>query len=222
MKNLSPEARVWLAARKVPADTARAYGARQGTRRDVYGKVDLRDRLLFPLRDVMGAEVTVIGWKPTAKVAYLHPVYPKGRYLYGLWECGVAAYQAGHVLVTEGIFDVLAGFRLGYPTVGVLGSHLTGVQAATLAAFVPQAILILDADEAGRNGAYKGLQSLASVGVAGEVVDLGGLAPNTKDLDDAVRKVPAAVRARIETGLERLRTIVDPEAALLRRMEALR
>ena len=64
------------------------------------------------------------------------------------------------VIVVEGFFDTIAVHRAGYPVVGLMGSTLSRRQAELLVAHFKGVLLMLDGDEAGRQGATTIAQAL--------------------------------------------------------------
>ncbi|MCA1585015.1 MAG: toprim domain-containing protein [Acidobacteria bacterium] len=57
------------------------------------------------------------------------------------------------MVVVEGFFDTIAVHQAGYPTVGLMGSTLSRYQADLLTQHFKEAVLMLDGDDAGRQGA---------------------------------------------------------------------
>ena len=124
-----------------------------------------RDRLMFPIRDKRGRVIAfggrVLG-DGTPK--YLNSpesrLFHKGRELYGLYE---ARQQPGHldqVLVVEGYMDVvaLAEFDIRF-AVACLGTATTSDHMQTLFRFTPRVVCCYDGDRAGRDAAWRALQS---------------------------------------------------------------
>lgn len=63
------------------------------------------------------------------------------------------ATGARTAIVVEGFFDTLAVHQAGYPTVvGLMGSTLSRYQADLLATHFDRVVLMLDGDQAGRQG----------------------------------------------------------------------
>jgi len=79
------------------------------------------------------------------------------------------------VIVVEGFFDALAVHQPGYPAiVALMGSTLSRQQADLLTIHFDQVMLMLDGDEAGRQGAAAIASTLAGrLAVVSIVVDEG-------------------------------------------------
>jgi len=125
----------------------------------------LRDRIIFPIRDRRGRCIgfggRVLG---DDKPKYLNspdtPVFHKGRELYGLNEAMHANRKLERLLVVEGYMDViaLAQFGIDY-AVATLGTATTGDHLQTLLRTAPELIFCFDGDRAGRDAAWKALES---------------------------------------------------------------
>ncbi len=114
----------------------------------------LRNRVIIPILE-NGKMVAAVGraLHKETKPKELFLGEAKGNVLYNIdtlneyWK---------KVVIVEGIFDAEAVLRAGYAAVAVLGSNITDVQIGKLLAKRPGEILIMmDNDEAGREGAAK-------------------------------------------------------------------
>jgi len=135
----------------------------------------LRDRIIFPIRDnrgrVVGFGGRVLeggagGSAPPGKAApkYLNSpetaVFHKGRELYGLYEARQAVKDLDRLLVVEGYMDVVAlaqhGIRNAVATLGTAttADHLDRLYRAT-----PEVVFCFDGDRAGRDAAWKALNT---------------------------------------------------------------
>lgn len=171
-------------------------------------------RLLFPILDPEGRVVAfggrVLG-DGTPK--YLNspetPVYHKGRTLYGLYQGRDAIRQARAVLVVEGYFDLLALHRAGIGNVvAACGTALTADHARLLKRHAEQAILVFDADKAGRQATFRAMDALLPEGVAVSAV---GLAAG-EDPDSFLAKQGAeAFRARLAEARPALELFLDEQ-----------
>lgn len=124
-----------------------------------------RDRLMFPIRDkrgrVIGFGGRVLG-DGTPK--YLNSpetrLFHKGRELYGLFEARQGQERLSQVVVVEGYMDVVALSQYGIDfAVACLGTATTGEHMQTLFRFCPSVICCYDGDRAGRDAAWRALQS---------------------------------------------------------------
>ncbi|WP_457674216.1 DNA primase [Thiolapillus sp.] len=124
-----------------------------------------RDRIMFPIRDTRGRVVgfggRVMG-DDTPK--YLNspetPIFHKGRELYGLYEARKALKQIDALLVVEGYMDVVALAQYGIRNaVATLGTATTADHLEKLFRSTPQVIFCFDGDRAGRDAAWKALET---------------------------------------------------------------
>ncbi len=134
---------------------------------DQDGKVydRFRDRVIFPIRDrrgrVIGLGGRILG---DGKPKYLNspetPIFHKGRELYGLHEALKIHRQPERLLVVEGYLDViaLAQFGIDY-AVATLGTATTPEHLRLLLPQAPELVFCFDGDRAGREAAWKALET---------------------------------------------------------------
>jgi DNA primase len=124
-----------------------------------------RDRVMFPIRDgrgrVVGFGGRVLG---DAKPKYLNspetPVFHKGRELYGLHEAKRVPGAIERLIVVEGYMDVIALAQHGVRNaVATLGTATTGDHLDRLFKTTPQVVFCFDGDRAGREAAWKALNT---------------------------------------------------------------
>ena len=152
-----------------------------------------RDRLMFPIRDkrgrVIGFGGRVLG-DGTPK--YLNSpetrLFHKGRELYGLYEARQQQERLSMLLVVEGYMDVVALSQFGIEfAVACLGTATTGDHMQTMFRYTPTVVCCYDGDRAGRDAAWRALQSALphlKDGVELKFVFL----PDGEDPDTLVRK----------------------------------
>ncbi len=152
-----------------------------------------RDRLMFPIRDkrgrVIGFGGRVLG-EGTPK--YLNSpetrLFHKGRELYGLYEARQQQERLAMLLVVEGYMDVVALSQFGIEfAVACLGTATTGDHMQTMFRYTPTVVCCYDGDRAGRDAAWRALQSALPYlkdGVELKFVFL----PDGEDPDTLVRK----------------------------------
>jgi DNA primase len=152
-----------------------------------------RDRLMFPIRDkrgrVIGFGGRVLG-DGTPK--YLNSpetrLFHKGRELYGLYEARQQQERLAMLLVVEGYMDVVALSQFGIEfAVACLGTATTGDHMQTMFRYTPTVVCCYDGDRAGRDAAWRALQSALphlKDGVELKFVFL----PDGEDPDTLVRK----------------------------------
>jgi DNA primase len=127
-----------------------------------------RERAIFPIGDRAG-RVIAFGGRALgdAQPKYLnspeHPLFEKGRVLYGLSAARVNAAREAEAggagaIVTEGYMDVIALHCAGFATaVAPLGTALTEAHLAELWRLAPEPVLCFDGDAAGQRAAIRAL-----------------------------------------------------------------
>ena len=163
-----------------------------------------RDRIMFPIRDTRGRVVgfggRVMG-DDTPK--YLNspetPIFHKGRELYGLYEARKALKQIDALLVVEGYMDVVALAQFGIRNaVATLGTATTADHLEKLFRSTPQVIFCFDGDRAGRDAAWKALETALPLLRDGRQAGFLFL-PEGEDPDSLVRQIGAeAFRQRMQ------------------------
>ncbi len=155
-----------------------------------------RDRIMFPIRDTRGRVVgfggRVMG-DDTPK--YLNspetPIFHKGRELYGLYEARKALKQIDALLVVEGYMDVVALAQFGIRNaVATLGTATTADHLEKLFRSAPQVIFCFDGDRAGRDAAWKALETALPLLRDGRQAGFLFL-PEGEDPDSLVRQIGA-------------------------------
>lgn len=125
-----------------------------------------RARIMFPIRDRRGRTIGFGGrvLRDDDEPKYLNSpetaVFYKGRELYGLYEALRAKRQLTRLLVVEGYMDVvmLAQHGIDY-AVATLGTATTQDHWPRLLRHCKQIICCFDGDKAGRNAAWKALNT---------------------------------------------------------------
>lgn len=124
-----------------------------------------RDRIVFPIRDrrgrVVGFGGRIIG---EGVPKYLNSpetgVFRKHREVYGLYELLQTIRQPERIVVVEGYMDVIALAQFGIPyAVATLGTATSGEQVGLLFRYTPHIVFCFDGDRAGKNAAWKALES---------------------------------------------------------------
>ena len=149
-----------------------------------------RNRLMFPILDVMGRNVgfggRILG---PGEPKYLNsadsPIFSKGKLLYGLNRSRNAIRKADRALVVEGYFDALRLMSAGIEeVVAPLGTALTETQAGMLRKYSRNVYLLYDSDAAGLKATFRAGDELLSQGMSVRVITL----PPGEDPDTFVRK----------------------------------
>lgn len=160
-----------------------------------------RDRLLFPIVDAQGRVVGFGGrtLDPAAKEAkYINspqsPVYNKSLVLYNLDLARTAIREAGYAVLVEGYMDVIGSWQAGVKNVvASSGTALTLEQVQLLKRHTDSVRLTLDADQAGQDAFWRGLDVLIRQEFAISAIRL----PFGKDPDECARQDPAAYQKAI-------------------------
>ena len=152
-----------------------------------------RHRIVFPIRDTRGR---VIGFGGRVlgddKPKYLNspetPLFHKGRELYGLYEARKANNKLQRLLVVEGYMDVVALAQYGIlNAVATLGTATTQDHLELIFRTCPEVVFCFDGDRAGKDAAWKALQTTLPVMREGREVRFLFL-PDGEDPDTLVRK----------------------------------
>ncbi|QKJ88730.1 DNA primase [Paramixta manurensis] len=166
-----------------------------------------RERVMFPIRDkrgrVIGFGGRVLG-DGTPK--YLNSpetdIFHKGRQLYGLYEAQKNHPEPTRLLVVEGYMDVvaLAQFGIDY-AVASLGTSTTADHIQLLFRSTDNVICCYDGDRAGREAAWRALETALPYMNDGRQLRFMFL-PDGEDPDTLVRKEgKAAFEARMEQAM---------------------
>ncbi|MGK8440604.1 DNA primase [Ectopseudomonas hydrolytica] len=124
-----------------------------------------RDRIMFPIRDSRG-RVIAFGGRVLGddKPKYLNSpetaVFHKGQELYGLYEARKHNRDLDEIMVVEGYMDVIALAQQGLRNaVATLGTATSEEHLKRLFRIVPSVLFCFDGDAAGRNAAWRALES---------------------------------------------------------------
>ncbi|MBS9437330.1 DNA primase [Photorhabdus noenieputensis] len=152
-----------------------------------------RERIMFPIRDRRGRVIAfggrVLG---NALPKYLNSpeteIFHKGRQLYGLYEAQQNYSDLSRLLVVEGYMDVvaLAQFGIGY-AVASLGTSTTSEHIQLLFRTTDNVICCYDGDRAGRDAAWRALETALPYLNDGRQLRFMFL-PDGEDPDSLVRK----------------------------------
>jgi DNA primase len=152
-----------------------------------------RNRIIFPIRDPRGRTIgfggRVLG---DDKPKYLNspetPLFHKGRELYGLYEARQAEHKITHLLVVEGYMDVVALAQHDiHNAVATLGTATTHEHLELIFRNCSEVVFCFDGDRAGRDAAWKALQTSLPLMRDGREVKFLFL-PQGEDPDTQIRK----------------------------------
>ena len=165
----------------------------------------LRNRLIFPIRDLQSRPVAFGGRAlDDATPKYLNTretaLFVKGRTLFALEAARPAIRENGEAVVVEGYMDALACHQFGVgAAVASLGTALTQDQVLLLKRFASRAVLVYDADASGMDAAERGLAIFEQAELPVRVAVLPGGADPDQFLrekgPEAFREVLAGARS---------------------------
>lgn len=126
------------------------------------GKFLLVNRFIFPVRDMLGNTVALIGWFPDDKKYITTPskLFSKSCLFYGMEQLGETGIGKNYYLC-EGIFDVLSVRSLGIPAIGQMGINTSRVKEAMYPMF-GKLIATPDNDRQGRDVLWNNKWALPS------------------------------------------------------------
>ena len=163
------------------------------------------DRLMFPIRDAKGSFIgfggrTLGDGEPKYLNSPESPVFSKGRVLYGLFEGAAAVRKGRRAHLMEGYMDVIAAHQHGLKTAcAALGTALTPEHALLIKRYADAAVIVFDADAAGRTAAARGAEVALAAGLAVRVATV----PEGKDPDEFLRlRGPAALEAAFDEAVD--------------------
>jgi DNA primase len=134
--------------------------------RDSGGCYDrFRGRVMFPIRDARG-RVTAFGGRiiGDGEPKYLNspetPLFHKGQELYGLYEARQALREIPRLMVVEGYMDAVGLHQAGLPwSVATLGTATTRQHLDRLFRLTDEVVFCFDGDRAGRQAAWRALET---------------------------------------------------------------
>jgi len=152
-----------------------------------------RDRIMFPIRD-RRARVVGFGGRvlDQGTPKYLNSpetgVFQKGREVYGLAELLRYVSKPERILVVEGYMDVIALAQCGIPyAVATLGTATSKDHLDLLFRFSSELVICFDGDRAGRQAAWRAVETALPCLREGRQVRII-LLPDGQDPDSLVRR----------------------------------
>jgi len=171
-----------------------------------------RHRVMFPIGDLKGRIIAFGGRALDQDVAakYLNspetPLFHKGAVLFNAANARRPAFDKRQLIVVEGYMDVIALAEAGFQeTVAPLGTALTQDQLHLLWRLAPMPVLCFDGDAAGRNAAFRAVDTVLPHLQPGRSVQFAFL-PEGLDPDELIRQQGAAAFAE---RLDRTRPLFD-------------
>jgi DNA primase len=156
-----------------------------------------RDRLMFPIHNTKGSVIgfggRVLSSKDNPK--YLNspetPLFSKSKELYGLYHCRKYSRKIDAIIVVEGYMDVIALHQQGITNVvATLGTATTSSHLQVLSRTAETIVFCFDGDKAGRDAAWKALQTSLPAITAGLVIKFL-LLPEGEDPDTLINSESA-------------------------------
>lgn len=132
-----------------------------------------RDRVIFPIRDILGHTVgfggRILPSSPLSAKAPKYynssetPLFSKSEQLYGLDQARQAATKAGYLAVVEGYTDVLMAHQHGVQNVvATMGTALNARHVRKLRGVTGRIVLVFDADAGGDTGVDRAMEIFVS------------------------------------------------------------
>jgi len=153
-----------------------------------------RERVMFPILDRRGRVIAFGGRVLSSEQSpkYLNspetPLFHKGRELFALWQVKQAHQTLTRIMVVEGYMDVIALHQAGLPiAVATLGTATTPEHAEVLFRAAPDVYFCFDGDRAGKQAAWRALESILPRMRDGRQAHFLFL-PDGEDPDTLVRK----------------------------------
>jgi DNA primase len=171
-----------------------------------------RHRVMFPISDLKGRVIAFGGraLDAGAPAKYLNspdtPLFHKGGVLFNAANARGPAFDKGQLIVVEGYMDVIALAEAGFAqTVAPLGTALTESQLQLLWRLAPVPVLCFDGDAAGRNAAFRAVETVLPHLTPGHSVAFAFL-PDGLDPDELIRQHGATAFAEV---LNKTRPLFD-------------
>ena len=208
-ENLVPH----LMGRGIPLNLLREMGLAK-VRQQGDGAYDaFRNRLIFPIRDAQGRVVAFGGRivDPEDNPKYLnspeHPLFFKGKLLYGFDVAAKPIENENLAIVCEGYTDALACHRFGFHhAVATLGTAMTSDHARLLERRTSRLLLLFDGDAAGIRAARRAVEITFKQNLDVTICVL----PEGQDPDDVLRDGgPEAFRAQLDRAVDALEWLLS-------------
>lgn len=188
----------YLERKRIPLEEAEKIGLLR--KRDRGGYYDgFRNRLLFPITDLQGRPIGFGGRVLDDSLPkYLNspesPIYRKSDVLFGMGTAKHAIREKGEAFIVEGYFDHLALFRAGFRNVvATCGTALTESHLKLLKRFAGKALLLFDADKAGKKATLRAMELFLEAGFPASVVQM----PPDEDPDTFLERYGVEAFSRV-------------------------
>lgn len=181
-----------------------------------------RNRVIFPIGDRKGRIVAfgarILGeGEPKYLNSPDHPLFHKGKLLYGLSRARTAIAQNQPIIVVEGYMDVIALVEAGYSgAVAPNGTALTEDQLIALWKLITPAdahdpgkdyspILCFDGDGAGQRAATRAVERALPLLTSTQTIRIATM-PEGQDPDDLIKR---SGKAAMQTILDQAKPMID-------------
>ncbi len=182
-----------------------------------------RDRLIFPIRDLMGRTVgfggrTLGDGEPKYLNSPESDLFQKRRLLFGMDLSKGAVREKGKIVIVEGYMDFLAVYQAGIRNVAAtLGTALSEDQVRLIGRYAREAVLNFDQDAAGIDAARRAIKLLLTADIGVKVL----VAPESKDPDEFIgRNGPEAYRKLVEKAESFFNFLLERQQRAVARMDA--
>lgn len=152
-----------------------------------------RGRIMFPIRDKR-ARIIGFGGRvlDDSLPKYLNspetPLFHKGKEVYGLYELLERNAKPQRILIVEGYMDVIALAQFGiHYAVAALGTAASQAHLDLLFRFTSELVFCFDGDKAGREAAWRAMESAFSSLKDGRQIRIM-LLPQSHDPDSLIRE----------------------------------
>jgi DNA primase len=183
-------------------EKAYAYAEMRGIHRATAEQVGLavalsggyKGRLVIPLLDRQGEqEPFLVGYAARtldeSEPKYLFPSREKGFFKSHLVYNLTRVLGQRGVVITEGFFDCMKVTQAGFPAVALMGCDISEHQAELLCGHFSHIVLLLDGDQAGRQGTDRALVAIGRRGRYVRAVLLPDGAQPDQLLEDDIRRL---------------------------------
>lgn len=209
----------YLATKKVPPELAERAGLIR--RRDNGSHFDtFVNRVVYALTSPMGEPIGFGGRvinpedQPKYKNSPETLIFKKGENLFGLHLAKHAIRKTGRALVVEGNFDVMTLHQHGLDyAVAPQGTAMTAEQVKLLKRFAREAVLMLDADPAGRAATMKVVHLFVEADLPLRIAQLRAQGGKKQDPDELARHDLARLQALVDGAQDALEFYFEQVAA---------
>lgn len=154
----------------------------------------LRNRIVFPIKDVLGRTIgfggrTIGDDEPKYLNSPENDLYHKSNSLYGIYQARSYIKDNDYAILAEGYLDVLALWQAGfYNTIASLGTAFSKGQANIIKRYTSNLIICYDGDSAGKRATNNAIEIMKDFDLNIKVA----MIPDGLDPDDYIKKYGGA------------------------------